>query len=395
MPSKKKPATTELNVPKELLDELVKGPMTQDGVEAVCRSLKKAVIERAMNAEMSDHLGYGMNKKAATILSLAALAVVAIWLILSRRQEIEADGTLAYVASADKKVYALDLRRGLVVRASAPLDEMGRPTSIAYVAAEPMLLVASERGRGENDYSPLVAIRPGPDLVLARTYTVGAGGELRRDAPNTSRHAIYTVVAAQDGRTLYLGLAEPNGQLTTLFDTATGAITGRSSVHIGAGSYISPDGTQVADIWPSGSRTVDAGGQPAVQEWPGGVVVRDIATGNVVSRTDLRDNQGLHPPWSVVAGPYLYIKPGTTELRVYDRVTGNVDAMIELRALTNMTPTQPVPMAVPDSTLAALSMVDADGRGFVTVIDLASRQVKSSIPVGPSPTNVVLASETE
>jgi putative transposase len=58
MPSKRKPATAELNVPKELLDKLVKGPMTQDEIEAVCRSLKKAVIERAMNAEMSDHLGY-------------------------------------------------------------------------------------------------------------------------------------------------------------------------------------------------------------------------------------------------------------------------------------------------------------------------------------------------
>jgi hypothetical protein len=47
MPSKRKPATAELNVPKELLDNLVKGPMTQEEVDAVCRSLKKAVIERA------------------------------------------------------------------------------------------------------------------------------------------------------------------------------------------------------------------------------------------------------------------------------------------------------------------------------------------------------------
>jgi len=38
MPSKRKPATAELNFPKELLDELVKGPMTQGEVEAVCRS---------------------------------------------------------------------------------------------------------------------------------------------------------------------------------------------------------------------------------------------------------------------------------------------------------------------------------------------------------------------
>ena len=58
MPSKRKPATAELNVPKELLDQLVKGPMTQDDLDAMFRSLKKAVIERAMNAELSDHLGY-------------------------------------------------------------------------------------------------------------------------------------------------------------------------------------------------------------------------------------------------------------------------------------------------------------------------------------------------
>jgi transposase-like protein len=48
----------ELNVPPELLDQLVKGPMSQGELEELCRSLKKAVIERAMSAEMSQHLGY-------------------------------------------------------------------------------------------------------------------------------------------------------------------------------------------------------------------------------------------------------------------------------------------------------------------------------------------------
>jgi putative transposase len=63
MPKRSKPpvkavTTPELNVPKELLDQLVKGPMTQGDLESMFRSLKKAVIERAMSAEMSDHLGY-------------------------------------------------------------------------------------------------------------------------------------------------------------------------------------------------------------------------------------------------------------------------------------------------------------------------------------------------
>jgi putative transposase len=44
--------------PRNLLDQLVKGPMGRGDLESMFRSLKKAVIERAMSAEMSDHLGY-------------------------------------------------------------------------------------------------------------------------------------------------------------------------------------------------------------------------------------------------------------------------------------------------------------------------------------------------
>ena len=63
MPSKRKQPfgakpVPELNIPAALLDHVAKGPMTQEEVEAVCRSLKKAVIERAVGGEMTHHLGY-------------------------------------------------------------------------------------------------------------------------------------------------------------------------------------------------------------------------------------------------------------------------------------------------------------------------------------------------
>ena len=45
-------------IPPELLDQLVKGPMTAEAVEEVSRAFKKALIERALGAEMSYHLGY-------------------------------------------------------------------------------------------------------------------------------------------------------------------------------------------------------------------------------------------------------------------------------------------------------------------------------------------------
>lgn len=65
MPRKKKHETqsaaqpaAEPKIPKQLLDQLVTGPITQDEFESIFRSLKKAIIERAMGAEMNEHLGY-------------------------------------------------------------------------------------------------------------------------------------------------------------------------------------------------------------------------------------------------------------------------------------------------------------------------------------------------
>ncbi len=45
-------------IPKELIDQLVTGPMTGEAVNDVCLAFKKALIERALGAEMGLHLGY-------------------------------------------------------------------------------------------------------------------------------------------------------------------------------------------------------------------------------------------------------------------------------------------------------------------------------------------------
>lgn len=63
MPSKRKKCDVALGlagvaIPPELLDQLVKGPMTPEEVQASCLSFKKALIERAMGGEVTHHLGY-------------------------------------------------------------------------------------------------------------------------------------------------------------------------------------------------------------------------------------------------------------------------------------------------------------------------------------------------
>ena len=46
------------SIPKELIDLFVTGPMSGDAVNAASAAFKKALIERAMGAELSHHLGY-------------------------------------------------------------------------------------------------------------------------------------------------------------------------------------------------------------------------------------------------------------------------------------------------------------------------------------------------
>ena len=46
-------------IPSELIDQIVKGPMSADAVNAASKAFKKALIERCLGAELSHHLGYG------------------------------------------------------------------------------------------------------------------------------------------------------------------------------------------------------------------------------------------------------------------------------------------------------------------------------------------------
>lgn len=64
MPSRKTTKAAEAaaaklpTIPKELIDQFVSGPMTPEAVQAASMAFKKALIERALGAELSHHLGY-------------------------------------------------------------------------------------------------------------------------------------------------------------------------------------------------------------------------------------------------------------------------------------------------------------------------------------------------
>lgn len=61
MPSKTtkgKAVQALLTIPKELIDQFVSGPMSAEALNAASMAFKKALIERALGAELTHHLGY-------------------------------------------------------------------------------------------------------------------------------------------------------------------------------------------------------------------------------------------------------------------------------------------------------------------------------------------------
>jgi putative transposase len=56
-------------IPAELLDQMVKGPMTPEAVQDASQAFKKALIERALGAEMSHHLGYAVGAEKPNTVS--------------------------------------------------------------------------------------------------------------------------------------------------------------------------------------------------------------------------------------------------------------------------------------------------------------------------------------
>jgi transposase-like protein len=56
--SKKKRVVALPKIPKELIDQMVSGPMDAEAVNAASMAFKKALIERILGAELSHHLGY-------------------------------------------------------------------------------------------------------------------------------------------------------------------------------------------------------------------------------------------------------------------------------------------------------------------------------------------------
>lgn len=54
-------------LPAGLVEQLVTGPMTPGDLDSMFRQLKKAVLEKALGAELTHHLGYEKGEPRASV----------------------------------------------------------------------------------------------------------------------------------------------------------------------------------------------------------------------------------------------------------------------------------------------------------------------------------------
>ena len=221
-----------------------------------------------------------------------ALAVVAgLLAVIFFNGDGAARQQLAYVACEDKRVYAVDLASGEVVGRSDPIEGMGRPTSVAFAAGTSRLYIGSQWNYTQEGYYPLVAVDVSDGFDVVGRYTL----DPEQDAidPSTPKYAdpVFRVVASETSNQLYLMYASPDygGGVAAIFDMAAERIVGKTGTTVMPNIVFSPDGSQKAEIWASSSRTIDG----VTTEFPGGVAVRDIMTGEYISRVELDDNRGL------------------------------------------------------------------------------------------------------
>ena len=303
---------------------------------------------------------------------------------------------LVYVACSDKRVYAVDLASGEVVARSNPIEGMGMPKSVVFVAETSRLYIGSQWDYAHNDYYPLVAVDVGDGFDVVGRYTLDPEQDAIDPSTRMDVYPVYRVVASETSNQLYLMYAGYGGGGNAIFDMTSERIVGRTSRPVRPSTVVSSDGSQAADVWPSISRTIN--GETTV--FPSGVAVWDITTGEIISQVELEDNRGLQPPWETLSSPLLYRASGTNLHNLYDRDSGQIISTIDLRELTGMysSESEDEPVLIEGTTrmVAPMDMVlpsDAPRgpspvRGFLVVLDYVSGEIVKTIEVGPSPTTV-------
>lgn len=222
-----------------------------------------------------------------------------------------------YVASCDQRIHSINLETGKLVWSSNEFEWMANPMGIDIDRERSVLYIASGSYLSRRNFIPLAAIKlnDASDIVFS-SYLYSNSTEF----PSATETGVRLNAELN---LLYVGHLGAN-ELLTVLDSRTGEIVGGLDIPMSHHYEISPDGTAVSDIFPSGSDMIG----DTSREWRGGVSTWNLLTGEKVSFMELDENKGLTPPWGSPEENFYFVsfsyEDYTSTLQVYNRQSGEL-----------------------------------------------------------------------
>src|SRR4030042_1247049 len=198
-----------------------------------------------------------MSRKLCLVYLIALFAVIVVAFADNISFASEEKGKLfAYVACEDRRIYVIDMDKNDLIFKTDEVREMGRPTAIDIDQIRGQLYVASERGYWQENYFPIISLN-----INSCPIKIIKEFPLIIDKPTGKFEgvsAVYAIVVSTDGNNLYILYAHPKYYgVSAIVDRNTGNLIGSIDFIIRKSSIFSPDGKEVAEIWPSGSKAVE------------------------------------------------------------------------------------------------------------------------------------------
>jgi hypothetical protein len=333
-----------------------------------------------------------MSRKLCLVYLIALFAVIVVAFADNISFASEEKGKLfAYVACEDRRIYVIDMDKNDLIFKTDEVREMGRPTAIDIDQIRGQLYVASERGYWQENYFPIISLN-----INSCPIKIIKEFPLIIDKPTGKFEgvsAVYEIVVSPDGNNLYILYAHPKYYgVSAIVDRNTGNLIGSIDFIIRKSSIFSPDGKEVAEIWPGGSKAVEKNGKQILREWSGGVAVFNIKQNKLISQKEIiKDKVKLTPPWYEIPYP-LYVVNNHRNLRSINRNTGKTISEVDLEKITEGLNTSiKSPLIFDRGKKTVIPMSDKTGQGYTVLIDLEKMEMIRKIDVGKSPTNIVLS----
>jgi DNA-binding beta-propeller fold protein YncE len=301
----------------------------------------------------------------------------------------------AFVVSDDKKVYIIDLGKGKLIATSKPINGLGNPSAIDFNSKTQMLYIGSQSARGQNTYDPLVVVNlKNHEFNVVQRFLTEPYFDLESDKEKKIPlvNTVFWLLLSPDRKYIHVGdAADSNKPLVTVLDINTGSPIKWINLAINRKYLTSPDGNKVVAMWPAGQSKYQDNGQTKTRTWQAGLAIGNIEKGIWGAKQELKEKLSFQPPWGKLASPFIYFRPQSNTLEVYNRDNGALLSTFNINKLTGLWPTQTHPAIIANSNCVIFSMSDGKGHGYVVVLDIMKQTVVHKIEVGPDPTNVVLA----